>query len=376
MKKLPFALSFACALLVTLLAGASSAQAITQTFTYTGGEQSFVVPAGVTQLQVLLVGGSGGEGGVAGGVAAKVTAALEVTPGQTLYVEVGGIGKDSGEGGGGGFNGGATGGGGAGGGGGASDIRLLPLASGLSPDTRLVVAAGGGGGGGTANEAGGAGGAAGNAGEADQGGTNLGGGAGTESSGGVGGTGCGGTGTAGQRGVGGAGDDGEVGVNGGGGGGGGLYGGGGGSGGCTFGGGGGGGGSSFLPAGGTLALASALALPEVAITYTLPPPTPPPPTGPVGGPTTISPPDTVLGFHPRKKVKTAKERAKVKFTFSATTSSATFQCKVDKAAYAPCASPRRFKAKIGKHKFSVRAVKGGVVDPTPATFRFTVVKVD
>lgn len=364
------ALSLAAALLAGMALFAATAQAVTDTFGYTGGEQTFVVPSGVTQLHVVLVGGHGGEGGVAGGVAAEVTADLNVTAGQILYVEVGGAGEDAGGGGEGGFNGGASGGGGAGGGGGSSDIRLLPLASGLSPDTRLAIAGGGGGGAGTGNEAGGLGGAAGNPGSVDQGGTNQGGGAGTASAGGGAGAGCAGTATAGQLGLGGAGGAGEI--NGGGGGGGGLYGGGGGSGGCTFGGGGGGGGSSFLPAGGTLELASALAQPSVAITYTLPPASPGNP--PSGNPPVVSPPNTVLGLHPPKKVKTAKTKAKVKFAFSANVTGASFECKLDKGAYTPCSSPKRYQVKLGKHKFSVRAVKGGAVDPTPASFRFKVVK--
>lgn len=454
MKKLPFAVSLTCVLLGALTVGASSAQATTQTFSYTGAEQSFVVPSGVTKLRVLLVGGSGAEGGVAGGAAAEVTADLEVTPGQTLYIEVGGTGKDSSEGGAGGFNGGAAGAGGAGGGGGASDIRLQPLASGLAPDTRLVVAGGGGGGAGNGNEAGGVGGAAGNAGGVDQGGTNFGGGAGTESSGGAGGVGCGEDGTEGKLGQGGAGGGGEVGPNSGGGGGGGFYGGGGGSGGCTFGGGGGGGGSSLVPPGGELELASIGAAPAVEVSYT-PPPTisiaspaggatftlgqaataiysctpqegaglvecagpvangalldtaslgqhtftvnaedteggtssktvkytvlAPAPTPPSGNPTppapTPSAPDTLLGSHPAKKIKTAKKKVKVKFTFSSSSAGATFQCKLDKAAFSPCASPKSYKVKPGKHKFTVAAVKGGLTDPTPASFKFTVVKV-
>src|SRR5689334_18102001 len=122
MKRIPFA----CALLGFLAFAASPAQATTKIFTYTGGEQTFVVPSGVHSLGIRLVGGNGGDGGGIGGTAAEVAVGLKVEPGETLYVEVGGNGEESGEGGEGGFNGGANGGGGAGGGGGASDIRLLP----------------------------------------------------------------------------------------------------------------------------------------------------------------------------------------------------------------------------------------------------------
>ncbi|MGN6815954.1 MAG: hypothetical protein ACTHK3_07715 [Solirubrobacterales bacterium] len=423
-----------CALGWTLIATAS-AQAVTEKFEYTGGEQTFLVPSGVHNLQVRLVGGHGGQGGGAGGAAAEVLGSLEVQPGETLYVEVGGNGKSAGEGGEGGFNGGGD---GAGGGGGASDIRLVPRLGFLSLESRLIIAAGGGGGGGNGGEAGGNGGEAGSGGETSSGG-NGGGGAGTSSEGGGGGSGCGGSGSTGELGFGGGGGSGESGTNGGGGGGGGLFGGGGGSGGCSLGGGGGGGGSSLVPGFGLET--TAVTAPKVEISYKKPPLinivspagganfalgqavtasyscTPQEGTsliicsGPVanGAPidtstpgehsftvnakdnaggtnsitvkyTVLSPapppsaPDTVLGSHPPKKLKTTKKKVKVKFTFSSPVAGATFQCKLDKAAYAPCTSPKRYKVKAGKHKFSVAAVKAGLTDPTPATFKFKVVR--
>ena len=131
---------------------------VTQTFT-TVGESTFVVPSGVSHINVTVNGAQGGGGqgnGCEGGPGAVVTATLPVTAGETLYIEVGGDGGDvetvagagvAGSGGGG--VGGLVGSGfGGGGGGGASDIRALPAADALSPsDTRLVVAGGGGGGG-------------------------------------------------------------------------------------------------------------------------------------------------------------------------------------------------------------------------------------
>ena len=102
---------------VGLLAGAGSSLAETKTFKSEGKEQEFKVPAGVTSVGVVAVGGVGGSGtanpgagpGGAGGLGAIVTGNLAVTPGQTLYVEVGGNGE-SGEGkGAGGFNGGGSG---------------------------------------------------------------------------------------------------------------------------------------------------------------------------------------------------------------------------------------------------------------------------
>lgn len=372
---------------------------------------------------------------------------LEVTPRQTLYLEVGGNGQAAGETGAGGFNGGASGGNGGAGGGGASDIRLQPRSEGLSADTRLIVAAGGGGAGGDGIDAGGAGGEAEGSGATSAGG-NEGGGPATGGGGGGGGNGCGGTGTAGELGAGGIGGNGET-NNGGGGGGGGVYGGGGGSGGCTSGGGGGGGGSSLVPGMGLLTLS--VSEPEIEIKYIPPPsieisapadgasyalgqhvtvsyacsaheiasvtlcsgsvanggaldtstpgphaflvnaednaggtsskaiaytvlaPTPPmPPTpAPPGKP---QPPDTLLGPHPGKTLKTKKGKAKAKFAFSSSTAGATFECKLDKKAFAPCSSPKTYKVKPGKHTFSVAAMSGGLTDPTPATFSFKVVR--
>src|SRR5204863_294023 len=104
--------------LAALVGNAGSAAASTSTFTYTGSEQTFVVPAGVSSVHVVATGGHGESvsGGGAGGAAATVTGDLAVTPAETLYVEVGGVG-------GGGLYGGGGAGGqmvGAGGGGGGS----------------------------------------------------------------------------------------------------------------------------------------------------------------------------------------------------------------------------------------------------------------
>ena len=219
-----------------------SAPALAQTFVSTSAEQTFIVPPGVASVAVDAVGGHGGSAGViAGGAPARVSAVLPVTPGEVLYVEVAGNGESAAEGGDGGFNGGgASGEEDAAGGGGASDVRTLPRASGLSPDSRLLAA---GGGGGAAEGAGGDAGSDGAIGNAPE----EGGGAGTLTSGGAGATGGCGDGTDGQLGRGGDGGTSNVKPNSGaGGGGGGYYGGGGGGAGCMSGGGGGGGGSSFV----------------------------------------------------------------------------------------------------------------------------------
>ena len=129
------AFAAAVAVLVAMVFGAVSASAETVEFK-PSAEQSFEVPAGVTQVEVLAVGGAGefGLGEItcdnptsAGGSGAKVTATLPVGAGETLKVRFGG--------------GGARGASGyceAGNGGGRSEVLTA------SP---LVVAGGGGGGG-------------------------------------------------------------------------------------------------------------------------------------------------------------------------------------------------------------------------------------
>ncbi|MDA8202860.1 MAG: fibronectin type III domain-containing protein [Chloroflexi bacterium] len=230
--------------------------ATTVSFSYTGSEQTYLVPSGVSSLHVVAVGAPGGSGywnAGAGGHGAIVSGDLAVTPGETLYVEVGGAGGAGWLGyGSGGWNGGGRGGYNVngnipygGGGGGGSDIRTISRADAGSLDSRLVVAGGGGGG----DDWGVSGGNAGSSG-ADGGDNAVGGGAGTLSSGGTGGAGYpagSGNGSNGAASVGGAGGDYTVAGGGGGGGG---YDGGGGGGGYggsqNAGGGGGGGGSSYV----------------------------------------------------------------------------------------------------------------------------------
>jgi hypothetical protein len=251
--------------------GTARAETTTTFFYYTGGEQTIVIPAGVSTVAVIAVGGKGASshkigGIVPGGYGAVVSGSISVTPGSTLYVWVGGNGRYAT---GYGFNGGGWAYGELSGpGGGASDVRPS-----TSLSSRLVVAAGGGGAGeaGGGYLGGGMGGSAGQPGESGQsepeeaknGGE--GGGAGAADYGGFGGAaGHGNPVDAGQNGVlgiGGSNDSGCVSCyTGGGGGGGGLYGGGGGGSGTRYeakpigGSGGGGGGSSLVPPGGTFAV--------------------------------------------------------------------------------------------------------------------------
>ena len=119
------------------------------TFRYTGREQSFKVPLGVQLITVVARGAAGGgySGSSYGsyyeyfGRGGRVYAHIPTTPGERLYVFVGGQGSTTG-----GFNGGGNPGsdpsrGIAYGGGGASDVR----AGGDTLSHRILVAAGGGG---------------------------------------------------------------------------------------------------------------------------------------------------------------------------------------------------------------------------------------
>lgn len=217
----------------------------TVTFT-TPGQHVYVVPAGVTRVDVLAVGGAGGSSAERwGGRAGRIQATLDVTPGQVLHAVVGTSASGS--------TPGANGGGDAGGagcaaapgaGGGASDVRTISPGQPGSDESRVLVA-GGGGGAGTRVSGGGNevlqlyGGHRGLGG----GNASLGGFGGAGGTGGAGGAGRGSDGSAT------AGGDGEVtaGQGCGGGGGGGYGGGGGGAAGTSAGGGGGGG--SLVPAG-------------------------------------------------------------------------------------------------------------------------------
>lgn len=235
----------------------------TTTFGYTGAEQTYVVPAGITSLLVDIQGAQGGDrSGSSGsaGLGGRVQTRITVTPAETLRIYVGGLPTAPAEGlpaATGGYNGGGNGGGSSGyGGGGASDIRQ----GGAALANRIVVA-GGGGGAGVKGLAAGSNAPAGGAGGGTTGGTGgtgtatgmssaNGGGGGTQSAGGGGPN----DGENGSLGLGGAGGNGPTAVyTQGGGGGGGYYGGGGGSEGYIVSSsgpsGGGGGGSSFVSSG-------------------------------------------------------------------------------------------------------------------------------
>jgi len=95
-------------------------------------------------------------------------------------------------------------------------------------------------------------------------------------------------------------------------------------------------------------------------------------------------PETTVGKGPKKVVRTKGQKAKVKFRFSSSTPGATFQCwltrhsKKSRSAilgFKPCESPKVYRLRPGKYRFSVRAVVGGIPDPTPAVRKFKVKRI-
>jgi len=154
MKKLYTALSLIFATPFT------QAQTVT-TYDYTGGLQTFTVPAGITSLDVEVIGAQGGNAvgdavgwtngpvNIDGALGGRVTCTIVVSPGEVLNIYVGGQGAMPA----GGYNGGGSAAVCAGtevisaGGGGGSDIRQ----GGVALANRTVVSGGGGGAAGSAS---------------------------------------------------------------------------------------------------------------------------------------------------------------------------------------------------------------------------------
>ncbi len=112
-------------------------------FSYTGSVQTYIVPKDVSSIAIDMSGAAGGSTSISeGGAGGRVQCSLAVTPGDAIYLYMGGAGHNSkSNGAAGGYNGGGAGSEDAGGGGGATDIRYRSTA--LS--NRVVVAGGGGG---------------------------------------------------------------------------------------------------------------------------------------------------------------------------------------------------------------------------------------
>ena len=161
---------------------------VVQPFVYTGSEQTWNVPAGVSEVKLEVWGAQGGyrSSSTYGGKGGYSVGTYSSTPGQTLYVVVGGSGNTGGTSG--GYNGGGSRGTYNGGGGATHIATATGVLSGLSGNTEAVlIVAGGGGSDGGSSYSGGAGG--GTNGIAPSGGYGTAGGVGTQSAGGTGGNG-------------------------------------------------------------------------------------------------------------------------------------------------------------------------------------------
>jgi parallel beta-helix repeat protein len=94
-------------------------------------------------------------------------------------------------------------------------------------------------------------------------------------------------------------------------------------------------------------------------------PGPPPPAA------DTDPPETEITKAPKRKTR----KRKAKFKFAADEAGSSFECKLDKRDFAPCASPLRKKVRRKRHTFEVVATDdAGNADPTPATHAWKVKK--
>ena len=84
----------------------------------------------------------------------------------------------------------------------------------------------------------------------------------------------------------------------------------------------------------------------------------------------LAAPDTLITSGPPTLANTGAAT----FTFNATESGSTFECRLDAAAFAACTSPISYSSLAdGSHSFEVRATDGaGNVDPTPGAFTWTI----
>jgi subtilisin family serine protease len=85
----------------------------------------------------------------------------------------------------------------------------------------------------------------------------------------------------------------------------------------------------------------------------------------------VTPPETTIGTKPASPTNTTDAT----FEFSSPDTTATFECKLDSAAFSSCRSPHAYSGPLadGSHTFLVRAIDlAGNVDASPASFTWTV----
>lgn len=108
---------------------------------------------------------------------------------------------------------------------------------------------------------------------------------------------------------------------------------------------------------------------------TLLPPPPlaePPPPAPRPD---LRPPQTRLIGHPPARLATQKKWRRVAFRFTSSEPGSSFRCKLDAHPFRPCASPRAYRVKAGRHAFRAFAIdRAGNRDATPVIFRFRLLR--
>ena len=95
--------------------------------------------------------------------------------------------------------------------------------------------------------------------------------------------------------------------------------------------------------------------------------------------TTASPPpsapQTNITRHPAKLQIASTLRVQARFAFRSSSPGSTFECSLDRGPWRACRSPKTYRVGVGTHSFRVRAGDAaGAVDPTPAIWRWKVVR--
>jgi len=85
--------------------------------------------------------------------------------------------------------------------------------------------------------------------------------------------------------------------------------------------------------------------------------------------------DTIITSGPTAASGEATNSTTAVFNFTSSDPSATFACSLDGAAFSACTSPKTFtRLEPGAHNFKVQATAGGIIDPSPASFDWTIDK--
>jgi Subtilase family len=107
------------------------------------------------------------------------------------------------------------------------------------------------------------------------------------------------------------------------------------------------------------------------------PASPPSAPGPSATTSPPSPPRTFIRMHPHRVIRTRQRGALATFVFSSDESGVSFACRIDGGLFRPCPSTLTRRFGIGWHTVRVIAFDaGGARDPSPASYRFRVKRID